>query len=393
MTTFRTLLVRAAAVAAVLIPFGNFADAASTPTQATKLLDITVLDARGKRVGVSSDVVFDLEKAQVIGLEVSHATPSGTEREIYPLRSLQMGDKTVLRAGTAPIPPAPEMISLTKLQQTVLNDMQGKKAGDITDVLLTTDDSKVAGVVIRFDPAWLKSDLLAAVPPSSIERKGEELVAKFESSYVRPADSDKKLTAAPPPPPPPAPRARLSQLPGTSIVDANGRPLATIDDVLVDLPGKRIAGLSVRDATGQPATLAFPQPNLKFNAGKLVSSTGLDGLTKGAPSNATPGRQALATRIVNPAGNPAGKVEDMVADMNDGKLQFAVASFIPDWMAAGWIAAVPVRAVTPDKSGQPAMTFTLNDINYAFLFQASQWPDITNEQVRAAIHAKVDNMK
>jgi sporulation protein YlmC with PRC-barrel domain len=381
----------AAALCALSSLFSGAAPAASAPVQATSFFDQPVTDARNRRLGVTSDVVVDLEKGEVIGIVVSHATASGTDRDVYPLSALQMGGgKIVVRAGNSPTPLAPDAVSLTSLQQTPLNDQHGKKAGDITDLLITTDDGKVAGVVVHFDPTWLKADMLAAVPPSSIARIDNQLVAKFESSYVRPAGSDKPV-AAPPPPPPPAPRARLSQIPGMSIVDANGRPLANVDDALVDVAGKRIAGLAV-NAAGQPATLAFPQPNLKFNAGKLVASTGIDALTRGAGGNLQTGRQVLNTRVVNPAGDPAGKIEDMVADMNDGKLQFAVASFIPDWMAPGWIAAVPVRAVKADKSGQPAMTFTLSDINYAFLFQASQWPDMTNEQVRAAIHAKVDHM-
>jgi sporulation protein YlmC with PRC-barrel domain len=383
---------RAAVLASLLSLLTIIAPAANAaPSQASSLVGLTAVDARNKRIGVVSDVVVDVEKAEVVGLEVSHATAEGTAREIFPWQGLQVRDgKVVMKAGVTPVFPPESAQPIAKLTAAPLRDAAGKKAGDITDFMI--EDGRVGFVVIHFDPSWLIMSAPAAVPLSSVEWKGDAFLAKFQPANVAAGGSQQASLPKPPPPPPPpppAPRVRLTQLLGSQVT---GSAALVVDDALVDSRAGRIVGLVARGADGQPVNIAFPQEKLKFEGGKLVAGADAAALARAPSGDFKTARQMLATGISNPSGKPAGKIEDYVVDMGNGKVQFAVASFDPDWVAQGWLAAVPVRSVQPDANGRPAMHFQLYEINRAYLFQSSSWPDLSNEGVRAAIHAKVDHL-
>jgi len=335
MKASRTLPLRAAAaLLAWLLVLPAIALAAAPPSQASKLLDLTVFDGRNRRLGVVTDLVIDWDKAQVVGLQVGHNTADGMVHDVFawPAVRVNMRDEKVFVSGTPYAQDVPDAQSLAKLLHAPLRDSQGKDACQISDLLFSLDDGHVASYVVQFDPKWLEMGAPAAIDLGSVERKPDGLVAKFTASDIRPTDGSKATPAAPPPPPP-LHLARLSQ------------------------------------ATGAD----------------------LDSLAK-HPENLAIARHLLGARVVSQEGNVVGKVEDVVVDMNDGKPQFLVTSFIPDWVAAGLFVIVPVRPVTTDKEGKSAIRITLNEINNAFLFQSSSWPDFSNRAQNAAIHAKIDHM-
>ena len=315
-----------------LLLLASVAAAAATPSPASTLMGMTVVDARNKRVGVVTDLVVDLDQARIVGLQVGHATAEGMAQDVYAWPRVQLHSDKFVVAGAPIAQEVSEMQSLAKILHAPLRDNQGKAAGEIDDLMVSLDDARVANFVIRFDPKWLDMADPAAVPLSSLARQGDGFLVKFSAHDVRPAATGKPI--APPPPPPPTPRARLTQL------------------------------------TGAAADAAFAK----------------------APANHATARRLLESRYLNPSGEAVGKVEDVVVDLGTGSNEFVVASFKPDWVAAGWLVILPPRAIVSDANGQPAMRITLNDINNAFLFEAKNWPDFSNPAVRAALHAKIDHL-
>src|SRR6476469_6928296 len=101
-TPLKTVL-RAIATFALLLcllPFSRAADAAGPPSQASKVLGMTAVDARNKRLGVVSDLLVDLEKAQIVGLQVGHSTADGMVYDVFAWPSVQLGeDKIVVRGS------------------------------------------------------------------------------------------------------------------------------------------------------------------------------------------------------------------------------------------------------------------------------------------------------
>ena len=322
-------LAAAATVLACLLPFSRGAVAAQ-PSLASELLGTTVVDARGKRLGALTDFVVDMGKEQVVGVQVGHSTADGMTNEVFALPGVQLGDgKLVVRAGNASMPgEAPATQSLAKMIHAPLRDAEGKAAGQIADVMVNFDEARVTAIVIQFDPKWLEMTGLAAVAPSSIERKDDGYLVKFRASDVRPSTPAGPKSAAAAPPPPPPPRARLTQ-------------------------------------------------------------ASADALAKIPAANLSTARRILGATIIDPEGKPVGKVEDVVIELSDGSAKFIVASFDPTWVASGWLVALKMRPVEAGPNGQATVKANLNEINFSFIFQASSWPDFSDPAVREMIRAKL----
>ena len=84
--------------------------------------------------------------------------------------------------------------------------------------------------------------------------------------------------------------------------------------------------------------------------------------------------------------------EDVVVNLRTGRLRFAVARFDADWVRAGMLVALPLRPARKDADGTLAMRFGLNELNRAYLFEASHWPDLRDPRVRAIIDASVGRL-
>jgi sporulation protein YlmC with PRC-barrel domain len=373
--------------------------ASPAPMQASHLMGLHVVDGRGHDLGEVTDLLVDLQAKRLLAVVVERGTASGSDVQkvfAWPGPTERNG-KLVVDAGasTTDVQAAGSGTALpfTRIAHTPLRDAEGQSAGEVAD-LMVLPDAQVASVLVKFAPEWAAIDGLAAVSPASVERKGDGFLAKFRSEDVRPATQGAK-PARPAPAaaaaPPAAPRARLARLPGAPVADPSGKQVAILDDVLIDSKGRRIAALVLR-AGEQRMQVAFPQPGLRFEAGRLVASGGVDALSKAPAGGLKSARQLLDMRIRSVEGDNVGEVEDVVADMDKGSLQFAVAKFDPNWVAPDWLVALPLRAATPDEGGHAAMRFDLSEINRAYLFPAKSWPDFSNAAVRAAIHSKIDRL-
>jgi sporulation protein YlmC with PRC-barrel domain len=138
--------------------------------------------------------------------------------------------------------------------------------------------------------------------------------------------------------------------------------------------------------------LAFPAAGLDWEPGKLTFIGDVSKLptANGATADGQPGSmratELLKAKVADDSNKEVGSLEDVVVNLRSGQVHFAVAKFTPDWIQAGMLVAIPLRPLKPleDDKGL-AMKFGLNELNKAYIFSASQWPDFNNPQVRALI--------
>src|SRR3954470_9602816 len=86
----------AMALLACLLPLPRIAMAAAQPAQASNLLGMTVVDARNRRLGVVTDLAVDLDKAQVVSLQVGHSTSDGMAHDLFAWPQVQVRDDKVV---------------------------------------------------------------------------------------------------------------------------------------------------------------------------------------------------------------------------------------------------------------------------------------------------------
>ncbi len=84
-------------------------------------------------------------------------------------------------------------------------------------------------------------------------------------------------------------------------------------------------------------------------------------------------------QVVNAAGEPLGKFEDFMVDLETGRIRYAVLSFGGVLGFGNKLFAVPAEALTVDSSGQRLML----DIDKASLehapgFDRDTWPDFAD---------------
>lgn len=419
------------ALALLLCLMAGFAatPAASQDTlQATVFMGSPVVDASGRNVAQVADLVIDPAEGRVVAAVIALSDPAAAGRLVsipLPAKGAAYKDNKLVLDTTAaalrampsfnraelgapgPAGEAPRQRTVTDILAAEMREKGGRDIGDIDDLLFRLDDAVVLGIAVKFDPKWLEmeSEGLLALPFSSAKPEGKDFVALFEPKDVRPskglpgpaaAATAQAAPKAPPAPPPIDPEARLSRLVGATVVDSKGATLGKVDDALVDTGSRRmthaILSLAQPGAAARRVDLAFPAAGLDWEPGKLTFIGDVAKLptANGATADKQPGTmratELLKAKVADDSGKEVGSLEDVVVNLRSGQVHFAVAKFTPDWIQAGMLVAVPLRPLKPleDDKGL-AMKFGLNELNKAYIFNASQWPDFNNPQVRALI--------
>lgn len=410
--------------------------AAQAPLQATVVMGSPVADAAGRNVAQVADLVIDPAEARVVSVVIALSDPAAAGRLVaipMPAKGAAYRDgRLVLDATNAALramPPfnvadlgapgasgePPRHRRATDILAAEMRSRDGRDIGDIDDLLFRLDDAVVLGIAVKFDPAWLEmeSDGLLALPLSSARPEGKDFVALFEPKDVRPskglpgpaaAAPAPAATAAAPAPPPIDPEARISRLVGAAMVDARGTPIGKVEDALVDMGTRRmthaVIALAQPGAPPRRVALAFPAAGLAWEPGKLTfigdvsKLPSAHGARAANPQGTMRATELLEAKVADDTGKEVGSVEDVVVNLRSGQVHFAVAKFIPDWIQAGMLVAVPLRPLRPleDNKGL-AMKFGLNELNKAYIFDGRQWPDFNNPQVRTTIDGYMTRMK
>lgn len=402
--------------------------ASQEPLQATVVMGSPVVDAAGRNVAQVADFVVDPAEGRVVSIVIALSDPAAAGRLVaIPLPApgaAYRDNKLVLDATAAalrampsfhvaelgapgPAGEAPRQRTVTDILAAQMRQKDGRDIGDIDDLIFRLNDAVVLGIAVKFDPKWLEmeSEGLLALPFSSAKPEGKDFVALFEPKDVRPskglpgpaaAATAQAAPKAPPAPPPLDPEARLTRLIGAAVVDARGATIGKVDDALMDTATRRmthaVISLAQPGAAARRVDLAFPAAGLDWEPGKLTFIGDASKLptANGASGEKQPGTmratELLKAKVADDTGKEVGSLEDVVVNLRSGQVHFAVAKFTPDWIQAGMLVAVPLRPLKPleDDKGL-AMKFGLNELNKAYIFNAGQWPDLENPQVRSLL--------
>ena len=420
-----------AALALLLCLMAGFAAtraAAQDTLQATVFMGSPVVDTAGRNVAQVADLVIDPAEGRVVSVVIALSDPAAAGRLVaipLPAKGASYRDNklTLDTTGAAlrgmpsfnvaelgapgPAGEPPRHRTVTDILAAEMRQKDGRDIGDIDDLLFRLDDAVVLGIAVKFDPKWLEmeSESLLALPFSSAKPEGKDFVALFEPKDVRPskglpgpaaAAPAQAAPKAPPPPPPIDPEARLSRLVGAVVVDGQGATIGKVDDALVDMGSRRMthALISLAPAGAAPrrVELAFPAAGIDWEPGKLTYIGDVSKLPTagpapaGNPQGAMRATDLLKAKVADDTNQEVGSLEDVVVNLRSGQVHFAVAKFTPNWIQAGMLVGIPLRPLKPleDDKGL-AMKFGLNELNKAYIFNAGQWPDLNNPQVRALI--------
>lgn len=408
-------------LALVLTLTASVASAAPAATlQATQFFGTPVSDSAGRNIGQVADLVLEPGLERLASVVVALSDPGAAGRLVaLPARGAAMRDgKLVLDAdadklrelptfNAGELDPAkavagepPRARRVGEMLAADLRQSDGRDIGDVDDLLFRLEDGKVIGVAAKLDPSWLQMEGLIALPLTSLRAQGKDFVALFESKDVRPSGAaPAQAAAAKPAAPPLDPEARISRLVGAVVVDAEGRTLGKVEDALVDTRTRRMthAVVALDQPGGAPrrVDLAFPAAGLDWQPGKLTVRDDPAKLpaVNGAASvpDVLQSSRLLKAQIADESGKDVGSLEDVIVNLRTGQVQFAVAKFTPDWIQAGMLVAVPLRALKEERRGL-SMRFGLNELNGAYIFDGRHWPDVADPDVRKIIDAYVSRL-
>ena len=92
-------------------------------------------------------------------------------------------------------------------------------------------------------------------------------------------------------------------------------------------------------------------------------------------------------KVVDEAGNDIGKIEEVMIDLGNGGILYAVLSHGSFMGIGGKLVAVPWQAFTVDTMNEQLVLAVSKDkLDAAPHFDNGSWPDMTKEEFRSQIH-------
>jgi sporulation protein YlmC with PRC-barrel domain len=215
---------------------------------------------------------------------------------------------------------------------------------------------------------------------------------------------------------------RASKMIGKNVENAQGENLGEIKDLIVDLGGQRInyAILSFGGALGLGDKLfAYPMSAFKPSADedklvlnvdkeKLKNAPGFDknkwpdwsdnsyrrdvdryfrtDAAKATPRNAKMIRasELIGKSVDDRSGKDAGEIEELVVNMNTGRISFVVLDFDKAWSADDKLLPLPLTAFSfpREKNKDIVLNVNRNRLDMARGFDESSWPDFNSAEFR-----------
>ena len=363
---------------------------APAPVRLGELDDRPVVDARGAKIADVYDVVVDTEEARAayivfsVGLKVVPVTLPSPEIAFTK-------DKVELAFPRARLEgmPALDMSALgprykrgRDLLGGQLKDPNGVLLGEVKDLMIDLTSGAVAAVVVAFDPKVRQEQGWVAIPRESVRYQSGGYVTAFKLDDMRPEaqaraeqqrfDADRAAATT-------VNRdERITELKGRNLIDPQGKVLGQIVDVVTDAAGTKALYALVNVAGSGASSLALPLQGATRNGGNYVIPAGAGALAP-APAGGKRLSEQIGKGLVDARGKEVGKVRDMVVNLANGKVHYAVAEFEPAWIAAGYL--VPIKVPGEDRK------IELNALTGSMIFEGARWPDINNPQFIANIDA------
>jgi len=379
---------------------------AQQPVQASQLLGKPVAGADGKDVGALHDLIIDTRDGRIshavviVGMKlVAVPLAAGASKDrlavastLQALRKEPGFSETTYPDFNAAEPEGDAKVRYRPLRQMLdadLKDQGGKDVGDVKDFLVTLEDAKVANIVVEFDRTWYDKEGWVALPRQSILHKGDDVIANFVPDNMRPAsevaraklreEEMRKAAEA-------AARSldhevRATEVLGWKVRDAQGTEIGRIEDLLVDLGSGRLA-FAVVAAPGSQRVLPLPAAGASRAADGIVIDRQQLVALPAADNRHRRASQLLKTDLRDHQDEHVGDVRDLIVNLGTARMRYAIAQFVPTWVAPGKLVAIPMREVR-EAGGRPAMRSGLHQLQGALIFDAQTWPALDHPQYRA----------
>jgi sporulation protein YlmC with PRC-barrel domain len=92
----------------------------------------------------------------------------------------------------------------------------------------------------------------------------------------------------------------------------------------------------------------------------------------------------VGDKVKNPKGEDLGKIEELMIDLQSGRVAYAVISFGAGFMRSGKLFAIPWRSLTVDQTEkQIILNVTREMLETAEGFDKDNWPDLADPAFRS----------
>lgn len=227
--------------------------------------------------------------------------------------------------------------------------------------------------------------------------------------------------------------ARASKIIGENVENAQGDNLGEIKDLIVDLGNQRVhyAVLSFGGALGlgdklfaYPISAFKPQADgdklvLNVDKDRLKNAPGFDkdkwpdwtdnryrgevdryfktNTAKAAPRSAKMVRatELIGKNVNDRSGKDAGEIDDVVVNMNSGRVSYAVLDFDKAWSPDDKLVPMPLTAFTfpTDKKKDIVLNVARNRIDMKKSFDENDWPDLNSAEFRRDVRTHLAGME
>ena len=284
---------------------------------------------------------------------------------------------------------------LSQLIGMQVRDAQGENLGDINDVIVDMDRNRAMYAVIGF---------------GGFLGMGERLFAFPLQAFQMPLDQEDRLVLN-------VSRERLRESPG---FDRNAWPDWN-DTAYRGEVDRFYAAPGTRGAVGQPTQAQPGQVQVGPAAGQQQGTMGqmrpgMMGQTQpgmmGQTQPATPrgqqaqtgqqpmtqmvrGSELLNRNVRDTAGQAAGEIEDVVVNMTDGEIRYAVISFSQGWFQPDQLVAVPIAALgrSAQHPNDVMVSASRQQLENAPVFNRDRWPNFRDEQYQSAWNRFMDQFR
>jgi sporulation protein YlmC with PRC-barrel domain len=264
---------------------------------------------------------------------------------------------------------------------------------------------------------------LAASMPSFAQQDRAATDAKSSQTASK-ASADAKQTGR---------DVRASNVIGKNVENAEGENLGEIKDLIVDIGNQRVhyAVLEGGGTLGMgdklfayPVSAFKPQADgdklvLNVDKDRLKNAPGFDkdkwpdwtdnryrgevdryfksDTAKAAPRSA---RMIRATELIGKnvndrSGKDAGEIEDVIVNMNTGRVSYAVLDFDKAWSPDDKLMPMPLTAFTypTDKKKDIVLNVARNQIDMKKGFDEKDWPDLNSAEFRRDVRAHLAGLE
>ena len=234
----------------------------------------------------------------------------------------------------------------------------GAEIARVKDLLVDLDADRLDQVVVVFDPSLKRGDGWMAVPARLFHAEGGDLRADFDPHGLHARGGPDAARAAKPALPD-GRDALLSTLPGRKVHDAHGTELGQVAGAIVDLRSRRLAALLVRKEGSLRScplglgalTIGMDDVRAPPSAASLDDLRGCVPGVAAQPPRQVRARELLKARFADGAGEQVGEVADVVVDADTGEVHYVAGSFVPSWVQAGMVVAMPMGPVAAGAGG------------------------------------------